>query len=70
MTMKTITIFISDRDPPFQIVPSDGVDPTMGIRACRYGEAVFQQMAVAAEVERRLAEKESEEGKQEDDSSD
>lgn len=59
--MKTITIFISDRDPPFQVVPSDGVDPMTGIRACRYGEAVFQQAAVDAEVERRLAERAQEE---------
>lgn len=58
--MKTITIFISETEPRFQVIPSDGVEPQMGIRAGRYCEAVFQQAAMDAEIERRIAEREKE----------
>ena len=63
--MKTITILISTGEngrPLFQVLPSDGVEPNEGIAACRYGVAVFQEIAIDAEVKRRIAEQETEGG--------
>ena len=57
--MKTITIFISEQEdgrPLIQVIPSDGVEPQDGIQACRYGVRVFEEAAIGAEVERRVAE--------------
>ena len=71
--MKTITLLITNGGegiPPVQVLPSDGIQPADGLRACRYGVRVFEaqmmEAQIDAEVQRRLAEMAEQDGGEDD----
>jgi len=62
--MQIITISIGegpDGAPFIQLLYSDGVNPAQGASACRSAASTFDNLAIEAEVQRRLAEREREE---------
>ena len=55
-------ISIQVQDGRVQFVPSDGVTPAMGIQACEAVAAAVRELLVQAEVERRIAAAQEQEG--------
>jgi len=57
--MQIITITISNDpggQPSLRLLYSDGIDPRQGADACRKAAGSFDELAIEAEVQRRITE--------------